>query len=73
MSFEVRAISPFDDNWVDRDNDLANAAGRESDFAGAGINGKRDNGWLVGTFAEARNLKSALETIPEVNVTIREK
>lgn len=34
--FEVRSISPFDDDWMERDTLIEKAAGRISDFSGAG-------------------------------------
>ncbi len=70
--FEVRSVSPLDDDWQSRDSALKEAAGRRSDFSGAGF-GKRDHGWDVATFEEAQSLKVKLSQIENVTVSVREK
>jgi hypothetical protein len=74
--FEVRTNSPMDDEWQERDAKIKEAAGRISDFSGGGVGDGacmgRDHGYVVETFAEAQALKKRLETVPLVNVTIRE-
>lgn len=74
--FQVRTQSPMDDAWQSRDDLLIAAAGRNSDFSGAGCGSNecagRGHGWEVSTFQEARALKEKLESVPLVCVTIRE-
>ena len=75
--FEVRTKSPMDDRWGERDEEIYAAAGRHSNFSGAGagcnIGAGRDHGFEVATFAEAQAMKAALEQVEGVIVTIREK
>jgi hypothetical protein len=71
VMFEVRAYSPFDENWEERDDYIIAAAGRQSSFSGA-THGSRDHGWLVENFQEALALKDKLNKVPLVNATIRE-
>ena len=69
--FEVRTTSPLDTDWLERDDKITVAAGRRSDFSGAGRN-QREQGWHVKSFKEAQAMKKRLEAVPEVSVTIRE-
>jgi hypothetical protein len=75
--FEVRTNSPFSDDFQERDEKIFAAAGRQSDFSGAGVGPNacagRDHGWHVKTFAEAQEMKRRLDALPNVTVTIREK
>lgn len=70
--FEVICFSPLDEVWEERDEMIVKAAGRSSDFSGAGC-GQRDHGWVVSTFERAQELKKALDSIPAVHAIIREQ
>jgi hypothetical protein len=75
--FEIRSNSPMDDDWLEREDAIEAAAGRTSDFAGAGVGPNscsgRDHGWEVETFEEAHAMKARLEAVPLVTATVREK
>jgi len=79
--FEVRTQSKMDADWLARDEEIVQAAGRHSDFSGAGCgNGDpcmqkcgREHGWVVSSLEQATAMKLRLEAIPDVHATIREK
>ncbi len=68
--FEVRCVSPLDDEWEARDELIYQVAGHSS-FSGGGCGG-RDHGWYVDTFEEAKELMDKLNTIPLVEATFKE-
>jgi len=74
--FRVQAISPLDTQWEDRDIEMLKAAGRLSDFHGAGVcprgKGKRIHEWTVGTQENAEALRVKLSTIPDVEAIVWE-
>lgn len=76
--FDIRCISPLDDDWENRDVLIQKAAGKKPHKAGAGKTsamkiGERDSLWLVPNFDQALELKKRLEQVPGVRcVTIRE-
>jgi len=75
--FEVRCISPVDDQWEERDKLIEEAAGRKADHSGAGHSTarkvpERDHLWLVPNFELAQSMKKALEKIDQVSVTCQE-
>jgi hypothetical protein len=53
------------------DDAAAKAIGRVSDFSGAGIDGKRDLGWVAKSKFDANRMKRALDKIG-LHATIRE-
>jgi hypothetical protein len=72
VAFEVLSRSPFDEDWLDRDRRIREAAGRHSDFSGTDWS-TRDHGWWVDDFTEALEMKNRLETVESLRVTIREQ
>lgn len=74
--FEVRTNSPLDDRWKERDAEIKAAAGRLSDFSGAGVGSNRssgrDHGWNVPDLAEAVAMRLRLSAVEGVTATVRE-
>jgi len=73
--FDVRLSYPMGDDWPARDDEIEAAAGRPSDFAGAGCGDDgcaRDHGWHARTFADAAALRDRLAAVPGVSVSVRE-
>lgn len=74
--FEVRTSSPMDDRWRERDAEIEAAAGRVSDFAGAGVGSNRDagrdHGWTVPDLAAAIAMRLRLSAVEGVTATVRE-
>ncbi len=74
--FEVRATFEFDHNFPIRDAEVMEAAGRQSEFSGAGacrdLGGGREHGWHEPDFAAAMQLKVRLEAVPGLIVRVRE-
>ena len=58
---EVRVTYPFSGSFA-MDDACHAAAGRESDFSGAGM-GYRDLGWLCESEVEAHRIRTALKKI----------
>lgn len=78
--FEVRCISPLDDEWEERDETIKQAAGMTSYASGAafglgrgGDRGERDFMWKVETMEEASSLVARLNEIPLVTATLKEE
>ncbi len=69
--FEVRLTYEMGGDWQEVDDAIETAAGRLSEWAGAGVSG-RDHGWHAPSFDDALALKVQLEAVPGVRVTIRE-
>lgn len=76
--FVVTAVSPLDDNWQERDQEIYMAAGRLSNSAGAGYCHdtsqycQRDHQWIVDSFFEAVRIKKRLQAVESVRATISE-
>ena len=49
--------------WPAMDDAIEAAVGRVSDFAGAGIDGRRDHGWVCKSEIEVERVKRALRGI----------
>jgi hypothetical protein len=66
----------MDDRWQKRDKKIRAAAGRQSDFSGAGVapgaENARDHGFICETLAEALAMKDRLNAVEGVVATIRE-
>lgn len=75
--FEVRSNSPMDDRWLERDDEIKAAAGRHSNFSGAGVgcnsDAGRDHGWHVASLEEATAMRQRLQEVEGVTATIREE
>jgi hypothetical protein len=66
--FVVRSYSPFDRKWKERDKEIIAAAGRPTNFSGAGV--ARIHHWITETAREADDIKRRLETVPDVSVVV---
>ena len=76
-SFEVRVTYPFDGDFT-LDDLLSEAAGRHSDFSGAGacrdMCDGREHGWIVPDFETAMEMKYRLEKVQSgLLVLVREE
>jgi hypothetical protein len=76
--FVVTCVSPLDDEWETRDEEILRLAGRHSNASSADASskdgrGKREHKFLCTNFREAQSLKRRLESIPFVIATIRER
>ncbi len=73
--FEVKCFSALDEQWEERDAELAKLAGGQGHAMYTSTTGgvkTVDHTWTVRSFKEAQALKAKLETVGGVSITIRE-
>jgi hypothetical protein len=73
--FRVECTSPLDGDWHERDLELLTAAGRPSEFHGAGIqhgSNRRLHVWTVTTAEEAFELREQLQEVEGADATVWE-
>lgn len=73
--FDVKCFLPLDEDWEEKDAELALLAGsrgRAMYTASTGGPKTVDHTWTVKSFKEAQALKRKLETVKKARVTVRE-
>lgn len=69
--FRVFTVSPVDDQWEERRQQMAIAAGREPDYFAAGCDCV-DCEWIVRLMSEAVAMRRSLESVDHVIARIME-